>query len=415
MINLLPKWKLPEVFTSLYDHESATSIEMTSKLYGAVQELIKDYNEFVEKIKISVKEFEDGTTKDYNAFKIAMSQLFENFINTVELKIKSQDKEINDSIKYIKNNLNSVASNLIKTMYENGEFNDAVLTAIEDFKTDVNDVNNRLDEILLELENNGLLIQINEEEKTLVVGVDIMPNETINFTYMSDKGYSLTTYRNVDGSTSFDVKKISPSISGIVTTKNGSITIGENVTKIKVEGITCILIPPIRDALIEFQKKLNEAINDLINTCEVVTHTLVDNDNVLIKIISNNVMATLIIDGTFNFAGENYSYLCAIPDELRPLNAIPFLENNGVSFDFMEEIYNEDESNEYTEYVIKYHSNDDDVKVYLTCDYPLKNIPIMNTGTGEVSTNQVELVDRTTGDSYHVYIDNGELLLERVV
>ena len=74
-MNLLPKWVLPPTLPSIYDYESFTALEMVSKLYGAVNELITEYNKTVEQLngfqaeeKAAREEFELKITKVIREF-----------------------------------------------------------------------------------------------------------------------------------------------------------------------------------------------------------------------------------------------------------------------------------------------------------------------------------------------------------
>ena len=144
MINL-PKWVLPDKFPSIYESESATALEMTSKLYGSMGELVNDYNAFVERIEKLANQFEEDTNSDVELFKIALRQEFQDFIDIIELKIKSQDKNIketttdqnrriDESIQYIRNHLSETVNNTIDQMRENGELYEDILGAFEEVK-----------------------------------------------------------------------------------------------------------------------------------------------------------------------------------------------------------------------------------------------------------------------------------------
>ena len=101
----LPKWCITDKFPALYDTESATAIEQTAKLYGAISELIDEYNNWVDKINAQIEAFENAMEKDYEVFKVAMRQEFQDFIDIVDLKMQAQDKDIADAINYMKTNL----------------------------------------------------------------------------------------------------------------------------------------------------------------------------------------------------------------------------------------------------------------------------------------------------------------------
>lgn len=134
----LPHWVVTNKFPALYDTESATAIEMVAKLYGKMNELIDDYNNFVDALNAEIEKFENETDKDIELFKIAIRQEFQDFIDIVELKLQSQDKEIADAIAYMKSNLQSTISMLVKEMRENGELTDDLLNAFDELNAFIN-------------------------------------------------------------------------------------------------------------------------------------------------------------------------------------------------------------------------------------------------------------------------------------
>ena len=86
-MQLLPKWVLTENRPAIYDSESATAIQQTAKLYGAVQELIGEYNGFSEK---------------------------------VNAEIDSQNNIIDDAVDYMKTNLQNSTEEYINLLIKNG-------------------------------------------------------------------------------------------------------------------------------------------------------------------------------------------------------------------------------------------------------------------------------------------------------
>ncbi len=173
----LPKWVIPDKFPALFDHDSATVIEMTAKLYGAMNGLIDDYNTFVERINAEIEAFEVSMTKDYDTFIISMRQEFQDFIDTIELKVKAQDKTItdkfndqnevlinsvkaqdakianaisqqnlviSDAVDYMKLNLVQSLNSVIDDMKDNGEFSAEVEKVFNGLVNDVTVLNNRV-------------------------------------------------------------------------------------------------------------------------------------------------------------------------------------------------------------------------------------------------------------------------------
>ena len=101
----LRHWVLTDKFPAFYDAESATAIEQTAKVYGAFNELVDEYNNFVDVYNQHVEEFEQGMVTDMEAFQVGIRQEFQDFIDTVDLKIKNQDAVIADAVQYMKTNL----------------------------------------------------------------------------------------------------------------------------------------------------------------------------------------------------------------------------------------------------------------------------------------------------------------------
>ena len=135
----LPHWCITDKFPALYDTESATAIEMTAKLYGAISDLIDDYNAWVDKVNKHIEDYENGLIKDYEVFKVAMRQEFQDFINTVDLKMRNQDAVIADAVSYMKTNLRVSIKELIAGLRVTGELNADILNALDDFTEKLDD------------------------------------------------------------------------------------------------------------------------------------------------------------------------------------------------------------------------------------------------------------------------------------
>lgn len=82
MINGLPKWCIPDIHPTFFDHESATVIEMVAKLYPKIQELIEVYNKLE----------------------------------------KDTDEKIKEAYDYLKTNLHNTCMEVIAEMIKNGKF-----------------------------------------------------------------------------------------------------------------------------------------------------------------------------------------------------------------------------------------------------------------------------------------------------
>lgn len=117
----LPKWILTDPTPALYDAENGTVIEQTAKIYKAFNELVDEYNNYVENLNKHIDEFETGLVKDQEAFKVGIRQEYQDFINTVDLKIQSQDAVIADAVNYMKTNLHNSIKALLTSMSVAGE------------------------------------------------------------------------------------------------------------------------------------------------------------------------------------------------------------------------------------------------------------------------------------------------------
>ena len=93
MLNL-PKWGLTNPFPAFLDVESGTAIEQTAKVYAAMQQLIDEYNAFVDSVTAQINEFTTDTKADHKEFETALRQEFQDFIDAVDLKIAQQNAKI---------------------------------------------------------------------------------------------------------------------------------------------------------------------------------------------------------------------------------------------------------------------------------------------------------------------------------
>lgn len=102
----LPEWVMTNKFPSVYDSESGTAIEMVAKVYGAMQNLITEYNQFAETVNQNIESFEGDIQKEFEEFTVGMQQAFQDFIDVVDLKI-------GDAESFVKNNMNEALNTAI--------------------------------------------------------------------------------------------------------------------------------------------------------------------------------------------------------------------------------------------------------------------------------------------------------------
>ena len=142
-IEPLPQWVLTDLQPSFYDIESVTAVKMVAKLYGKMEQLISDYNYFVDKINKNIEDFEDGMIEDFECFKDCIKKLIEDYIDSIDMiianqnrnitesitaqnqaiqeKFLEQDHKIDDAINYMKTNLIATVTELFNNAIQNGD------------------------------------------------------------------------------------------------------------------------------------------------------------------------------------------------------------------------------------------------------------------------------------------------------
>ena len=120
---LLPHWVLSDKFPAFYDSMSGSGIEQTAKVYGAMREFIKDYNDFVEKFNKSLEEFELKTAAEQECFKKCITQLIETYIKSIDIAVDKQNLEIANAVSYMKDNLESTVLNSLNAALKAGTIN----------------------------------------------------------------------------------------------------------------------------------------------------------------------------------------------------------------------------------------------------------------------------------------------------
>ena len=121
-IENLPNWCLTNKNPGFYDTESATVLEETAKVYAKVQELINDYNLFVEEIEQITDDFKTEISGNQEKFETDMTTLMHDYIHQIDTEIAK-----------MKNDIVQTATNLVEEMFENGE---VVITSQYDEQTE---------------------------------------------------------------------------------------------------------------------------------------------------------------------------------------------------------------------------------------------------------------------------------------
>ena len=127
MIPLLPKWNLHANRPTFYDTDSVTMLELAGRLHGSMNELITDYNSFVENVNKVITEFTNSTEKNNEVFETALRQEFQDFIDIINLKIKEQDLKVAKAVDDVKQEITEYINGKIEVQLqydpENEEIN----------------------------------------------------------------------------------------------------------------------------------------------------------------------------------------------------------------------------------------------------------------------------------------------------
>lgn len=87
-MNKLPYWHLVNPLPSFHDVDSGTVIEMTAKVYGAMNELINEYNAFAEKANAEIDVFEQKTKEEQQDFLTKITKTNREFFSCMKEYVK---------------------------------------------------------------------------------------------------------------------------------------------------------------------------------------------------------------------------------------------------------------------------------------------------------------------------------------
>lgn len=166
----LNDWCLTGTKPAFYDTESATAIEQTAKLYGAVKTLIDETEKAINSLNETVELYKTGVINDFECFKDEITKIAHDYIETIDLKIAHQDRVIEENITYIKENLASEVERVVNDMKESGELADVIGDSLDGLTTSVNELNSKV----TALENDNII------NKSKIEGLE---NQTIQFLY----------------------------------------------------------------------------------------------------------------------------------------------------------------------------------------------------------------------------------------
>ena len=147
-IKPLPHWALTDLQPAFYDVESVTAIEMVAKVYSKIEELINDYNSYVDEINKTISDFQNGIITDFNEFKDCITRIMNDYIETIDTKINlqdlkienkftEQDQVIENAVNYMKNNLIATVTNLYEQGFEHGDYTSMISVSYDNEEEEI--------------------------------------------------------------------------------------------------------------------------------------------------------------------------------------------------------------------------------------------------------------------------------------
>lgn len=157
--NNLPKWCLTGSNPAFYDTDSATVVEQTARIYGAMKTLISESEKAINELDKAMNDFKTGITADQETFKAHIDKIMHDYIIMLDEKIKLQDKKIDESIVFIKDNLSEGVTQVINQMKESGELDEVVADSFNQVDSRVTTLENTEYSLVLEEGTENLILQ----------------------------------------------------------------------------------------------------------------------------------------------------------------------------------------------------------------------------------------------------------------
>lgn len=149
MIARLPHWVLTDRSPAFYDSESKTVVEMTAKIYAKMQELVDDYNKFVDPLNQEIADFYKDLEEKFECMKANLIKIQHDYILTVDEKMKMQDLVIKQFEDYVESKMKE-HNEYVKRMLNQQD--NEIQNAVDYMKTNIKETTQ---EVASELLQNG--------------------------------------------------------------------------------------------------------------------------------------------------------------------------------------------------------------------------------------------------------------------
>lgn len=105
-MNALPKWALANPFPAIHDFESLTVLDQTARIYGAMNQLINEYNAFADAVNDHLSTFTETEKEAREEFELQITKVMREFRCSME--------------QYLEVNLEETATKLINAAIDEG-------------------------------------------------------------------------------------------------------------------------------------------------------------------------------------------------------------------------------------------------------------------------------------------------------
>lgn len=97
-MNQLPNWNIPSTAPAVHDLESVSILEMVSKLYGAMQSLITEWNEHSETVNAALSAKDTEARNALQEFEHKFTCISNDLVTMVRDYEKRMDGKITDAV-----------------------------------------------------------------------------------------------------------------------------------------------------------------------------------------------------------------------------------------------------------------------------------------------------------------------------
>lgn len=102
-MNLLPKWVLPPSLPSVFESESFTAMEAVARVYGAMNQLISEYNNFADEVNKQYSKFTTEEKKAREEFELSVTKVMNEFRCCIDQRIVNLEADVLSTTKDIIN------------------------------------------------------------------------------------------------------------------------------------------------------------------------------------------------------------------------------------------------------------------------------------------------------------------------